>query len=81
MDVVDSYDDLSKKTLKMFSVLPQKIDAHFYFKVDDDVAVNIDAMEAFLQEKRNQGNLYLVTPTPPVPFPALAHSSQASASQ
>ena len=60
LDVVDSYDDLSKKTLKMFTVLPQKIDAYYYFKVDDDVAVNIDAMEAFLQERKNQGNLYLV---------------------
>ena len=60
LDTVDSYDDLSKKTLKMFTVLPQKIDAYFYFKVDDDVAVNIDAMEAYLQERKNQGNLYLV---------------------
>ena len=61
LDVVDSYDDLSKKTLKMFTVLPQKIDAYFYFKVDDDVALNIDAMEAYLQERKNQGNLYLVS--------------------
>ena len=61
LDVVDSYDDLSKKTLKMFTVLPQKIDAYFYFKVDDDVALNIDAMETYLQERKNQGNLYLVS--------------------
>lgn len=60
LDVVDSYDDLSKKTLKMFSVLPQKIDAHFYFKIDDDVAVNVDAMESYLLGMKNQGNLYLV---------------------
>ncbi len=61
LDVVDAYDDLSKKTLKMFTVLPQKIDAYFYFKVDDDVALNIDAMETYLQERKNQGNLYLVS--------------------
>ena len=61
LDVVDSYDDLSKKTLKMFTVLPQKIDAYFYFKVDDDVALNIDAMETYLTERKNQGNLYLVS--------------------
>lgn len=60
LDVVDSYDDLSRKTLKMLSVLPEKIDAYFYFKVDDDVAVNIDAMETYLTEQKNQGNLYMV---------------------
>jgi len=59
LDVVDSYDDLSRKTLKMLSVLPEKIDAYFYFKVDDDVAVNIDAMETYLTEQKNQGNLYM----------------------
>ncbi len=60
LDMVDTYADLSMKTLKMFSVLPAKFDADFYFKIDDDVAVNIDAMAAYLQAKRNQGNLYLV---------------------
>ena len=60
LDIVDSYSDLSGKTLKMFSVLPQKIDADFYFKVDDDVAVNIDAMETYLTAQRKHGNLYLV---------------------
>ena len=62
LDVVDSYDDLSRKTLKMLSVLPEKIDASFYFKVDDDVAVNIDALEIYLSGQRNQGNLYMVRP-------------------
>ena len=61
LDIVDSYSDLSGKTLKMFSVLPQKIDADFYFKVDDDVAVNIDAMETYLTAQRKHGNLYLVS--------------------
>ncbi len=60
LDMVDTYADLSMKTLKMFSVLPAKFDADFYFKIDDDVAVNIDAMATYLQAKRNQGNLYLV---------------------
>ena len=60
LDMVDTYADLSMKTLKMFSVLPAKFDADFYFKIDDDVAVNIDAMANYLQAKRNQGNLYLV---------------------
>ena len=63
LDMVDTYADLSMKTLKMFSVLPAKFDADFYFKIDDDVAVNIDAMAAYLQAKRNQGNLYLVSPS------------------
>ena len=29
------------KTMKMFTVLPAKFDADFYFKIDDDVAVNM----------------------------------------
>jgi hypothetical protein len=60
LDMVDTYADLSLKTLKMFTVLPAKYDADFYFKIDDDVAVNIDAMATYLAAKRNQGNLYLV---------------------
>ncbi len=60
--MVDTYADLSLKTLKMFTVLPAKYDADFYFKIDDDVAVNIDAMANYLAAKRNQGNLYLVSP-------------------
>ena len=60
LDMVDTYADLSLKTLKMFTVLPQKIDADFYFKIDDDVAVNVDAMATYLTQRRNQGNLYLV---------------------
>jgi hypothetical protein len=63
LDMVDTYADLSMKTLKMFTVLPQKIDADFYFKIDDDVAVNVDAMAAYLTQRRNQGNLYLARPS------------------
>ena len=78
VDVVDTYGDLSLKTLKLFATLPSKIDADFYFKVDDDVAVNVDAMAAYLRERRSQGNLYLVScQTLPLPFPLrrLAHVS------
>ncbi len=61
IDMVDTYADLSMKTLRMFSVLPQKIDADFYFKIDDDVAVNVDALADYLDAHRTQGNLYLVS--------------------
>ena len=64
IDMVDTYADLSMKTLRMFSILPQKIDADFYFKVDDDVAVNVDALADYLDARRTQGNLYLVSPHP-----------------
>lgn len=60
LDLVDTYNDLSLKTLKMFSVLPAKYDADFYFKIDDDVAVNVYAMADYLAARRTQGNLYLV---------------------
>ncbi|KAK9807182.1 hypothetical protein WJX73_004899 [Symbiochloris irregularis] len=59
VDVVDTYGDLSLKTLKLFAVLPSKIDADFYFKVDDDVAVNVDALASYLRARRSQGNLYV----------------------
>lgn len=61
IDMVDTYADLSMKTLRMFSILPQKIDADFYFKIDDDVAVNVDALADYLDAHRTQGNLYLVS--------------------
>jgi Galactosyltransferase len=61
LDLVDTYNDLSLKTLKMFSVLPSKFDADFYFKIDDDVAVNVYAMADYLAARRTQGNLYLVS--------------------
>ncbi|KAK9842850.1 hypothetical protein WJX74_003372 [Apatococcus lobatus] len=59
IDMVDTYADLALKTLKMFSILPARVDADFYFKVDDDVAMNVGAMAEYLQSKRTQGNLYL----------------------
>ena len=52
--------DLSRKTLKMFGELPDTIDADFYFKIDDDVGVNVVALAGYLDERRSQGNLYLV---------------------
>lgn len=61
IDMVDTYADLSMKTLRMFSILPQKIDADFYFKIDDDVAVNVDALADYLEAHRTQGNLYMVS--------------------
>ena len=33
VDLVDTYGDLSLKTMKLFATLPGKIDADFYFKV------------------------------------------------
>lgn len=44
----------------MFSILPEMFKADFYFKVDDDVAVNVEALETYLKNKRGQGNLYAV---------------------
>ena len=38
-----------------------QVDADFYFKIDDDVAVNVDALADYLDERRTQGNLYLVS--------------------
>ena len=59
LDMVDTYADLSMKTLKMFSVLPDMWDAAFYFKIDDDVAVNVPALADYLAQRAGQGNLYL----------------------
>ena len=33
LDSTDTYADLARKTLKLFSKLPDKFDASFYFKV------------------------------------------------
>mmetsp|Transcript_13969 Transcript_13969/g.42127 ORF Transcript_13969/g.42127 Transcript_13969/m.42127 type:complete len:589 (-) Transcript_13969:1356-3122(-) len=59
LDSTDTYADLASKTLKLFSKLPDKFDASFYFKVDDDVLVNLKALAAYLRERRTQGNLYM----------------------
>ena len=59
IDMIDTYADLSMKTLKMFSVLPDMWDASFYFKIDDDVAVNVPALADYLAQRAGQGNLYL----------------------
>ncbi len=60
LDSTDTYADLSSKTLKLFGKLPDKFRADFYFKVDDDVIVNVPALIAYLEPRRQQGNLYMV---------------------
>lgn len=59
VDSTDTYADLASKTLKLFSQLPKKYDASFYFKVDDDVLINLPSLEKYLLERRHVGNLYL----------------------
>lgn len=59
VDSTDTYADLASKTLKLFSQLPEKYDASFYFKVDDDVLINLPSLEKYLLERRHEGNLYL----------------------
>lgn len=59
VNMVDSYDQLTHKTLRIFGDAVEKVDAHFYFKVDDDVAVNLEALRLYLQELRGQPNLYI----------------------
>lgn len=59
LNMVDSYDALSRKTQRLFTDIPNTIDAHFYFKVDDDVAINVDALAGYLRERQSQPNLYL----------------------
>lgn len=59
VNVLDSYDQLPHKTLRMFADASSKVDAHFYFKVDDDIAVNLEAMHDYLKELRGQPNLYM----------------------
>eukprot|EP00887_Chlorella_sp_A99_P003159 scaffold9.g3159.t1 len=59
LDMVDTYADLSLKTLHLFGRISAKVPADFYFKIDDDVAVNVDALADYLEERRGQGNLYM----------------------
>lgn len=58
--MVDTYGDLSLKTRMIFTEMPRAVDAEFYFKIDDDVGVNVAALAEYLEERRGQGNLYLV---------------------
>ena len=60
LDSTDTYADLSSKTVKLFGKLPGKFRADFYFKVDDDVIVNVPALVAYLEPRRQHGNLYMV---------------------
>ena len=47
--------DLSLKTLHLFGRVSSKVIADFYFKIDDDVAVNVDALADYLQVRRGPG--------------------------
>ncbi|KAL4449403.1 hypothetical protein ABPG77_007047 [Micractinium sp. CCAP 211/92] len=59
LDVVDEYNELSRKTARLFSHMSGAVVADFYFKIDDDVAVNVPALADYLRERRAKGNLYL----------------------
>lgn len=37
LDLVDEYNELSRKTARLFSQMSGAVHADFYFKVDDDV--------------------------------------------
>lgn len=37
LDVVDEYNELSRKTARLFSHMSDTVVADFYFKIDDDV--------------------------------------------
>ena len=63
VNVLDAHDNLSEKTLKLFTLLLERFHAHFYFKIDDDVAVNMEALTEYLETKRGQSNLYMVSGT------------------
>lgn len=52
--------DLSLKTQHLFSTMLSLWDADFYFKVDDDVALSLEAMSDYLAARRAKGNLYMV---------------------
>ncbi|KDD74030.1 galactosyltransferase, partial [Helicosporidium sp. ATCC 50920] len=59
LDVVDAYGVLSAKTLALFESLPRMHDADFYFKIDDDVAVNVPAFVGWLETRRSEQDLYV----------------------
>eukprot|EP00884_Botryococcus_braunii_P009240 jgi/Botrbrau1/18317/Bobra.0179s0045.1 len=59
LDHVEAYKSLAAKTLKLFSVLVTEFDADFYFKLDDDIAVNVYTMADYLAPLRTRGNLFL----------------------
>ena len=66
VDAYDAHDNLSEKTLALFTLLSQHFPAHFYFKVDDDVAVNMEALTRYLAAKTDRGNLYMVRKREPL---------------
>jgi len=58
LDVDDAYENLSAKTLRLFSDLPEKYIADYYMKVDDDIAMNLSELSAYLKTRGKQPNLY-----------------------
>ncbi|RMZ52821.1 hypothetical protein APUTEX25_000940 [Auxenochlorella protothecoides] len=58
-EVIDTYGDLSLKTQHLFTTMLSLWDADFYFKVDDDVALNLEALSDYLTARRMKKNLYL----------------------
>jgi len=58
LDVDDVYENLSAKTLRLFSDLPEKYTADYYMKVDDDIAMNLPELSAYLKTRGKQPNLY-----------------------
>jgi len=49
---------LSPEMLELMHHLQFRAD--FFFKVDDDVIVNVPALVAYLEPRRQRGNLYMV---------------------
>lgn len=58
LDVDDVYENLSAKTIRLFSDLPEKYIADYYMKVDDDIAINLPELSAYLKTRGKQPNLY-----------------------
>lgn len=52
--------DLTSRALVILAALTQEFDADFYIKVDDDVALNVNALSFYLSQRRGQGNHYMV---------------------
>ena len=51
--------------MRRTSMIVMQFRADFYFKVDDDVIVNVPALVAYLEPRRQHGNLYMVRPAAP----------------
>ncbi|GMH44972.1 hypothetical protein BSKO_12929 [Bryopsis sp. KO-2023] len=56
---IRGFEDAPKKVLGYLRGVSLSVDADFFFKVEKDVVLNLDQLVAFLEPKRNKGNLYL----------------------